>query len=220
MAVPSDPNIGAVVCGWDMKFDFTRMAYASLCLQRDPSCVFVACNLDSSDKLPGRCIPGNGGAVAAIETASGARAALQHASRPTAHHRGSPCTGRTAIVAGKPASFVGQLLSQQFPDMTPARTVMIGDRLDTDIALGAACGYATLLTLTGTTDLATALTLHRSHALRPTYTLPFVGALVMPDPEHPVRVGRAAGARASDADRATAEGAGHGRAAVAPRARM
>lgn len=45
-------------------------------------------------------------------------------------------------------------------DVSPARTVMVGDRLTTDIAMGRAAGMSTALVLTGDSTLseATALT--------------------------------------------------------------
>lgn len=65
-----DPEIGAVVCGWDLEFSYPKLCFASLCLQANPGCVFVATNLDATDRLGHRFIPGNGCQVAAIQAAA------------------------------------------------------------------------------------------------------------------------------------------------------
>lgn len=51
-------------------------------------------------------------------------------------------------MAGKPSSDLSALLVEEF-GVDPAKSVMIGDRLDTDIAFGNSCGMSTLLVLTG-----------------------------------------------------------------------
>jgi len=68
MAMRPDPRIGAVVIGWDLSFSFRKLCYASLCLQHLPKCHFIATNLDPYDRLSDRNMPGNGCAVAALET--------------------------------------------------------------------------------------------------------------------------------------------------------
>lgn len=150
-----DPEIGAVVCGWDLRFDFSRMAYASLCVQHNPGCRLVATNLDQHDRFPDRMIPGNGCAVAALEAACNTK----------------------ALLAGKPSPVLADMLTD-LPSFEPSRACMIGDRLDTDIAFGKVAGVDTMLTLTGTTTEALALDLDQDHEYRPDYVLPYVGALV------------------------------------------
>lgn len=71
LTMTADPEIGAVVVGWDLSFSFRRLCYASLLLQHIPKCLFVATNLDPCDRLADRNMPGNGCAVAAIETSVG-----------------------------------------------------------------------------------------------------------------------------------------------------
>ena len=41
------PQIGAVVCGVDPGLSYYKVAYAALCLQHNPGCLFIATNLDA-----------------------------------------------------------------------------------------------------------------------------------------------------------------------------
>lgn len=62
---------------------------------------------------------------------------------------------RPAQVVGKPSNFMFDCVARQF-GLDPARSLMVGDRLDTDIMLGTNCGLKTLLTLTGVSTVADA----------------------------------------------------------------
>lgn len=64
-------------------------------------------------------------------------------------------------------------------DVSPARTMMVGDRLATDIAMGRAAGMNTALVLTGDSTLeeATALTVKQ----RPHYILTSLDQLIPED---------------------------------------
>jgi len=73
-------------------------------------------------------LPGAGAIVAAIEAASGRRARL----------------------IGKPSKIMGELILRHL-NAKPEQTLLIGDRLDTDIAMGKALGMRTALVLTGAT---------------------------------------------------------------------
>ncbi|OCT64380.1 glycerol-3-phosphate phosphatase [Xenopus laevis] len=129
-SMEADPDVKAVVVGFDEHFSYMKLNRALQYLQ-DPSCLFIATNTDT--RLPlegGRAIPGTGCLVRAVETA--------------AH--------RKAQVIGKPSSFLYDCVVKDC-GLDPARTVMVGDRLDTDIQMGSTCGIRTLLTLTGFSSL-------------------------------------------------------------------
>jgi hypothetical protein len=71
-------------------------------------------------------MPGTGGLVAAVETASGAK----------------------AVNVGKGGPWLFPFLCESL-DLTPASTAVVGDRLDTDIAMARAGGMLSILPLTG-----------------------------------------------------------------------
>lgn len=52
-----DPRIGAVICGCDFSLSFSKICYASLCLQLNPGCLFLATSEDSFDTFKDRRIP-------------------------------------------------------------------------------------------------------------------------------------------------------------------
>lgn len=74
--------------------------------------------------------PGTGSLTAAVETAS----------------------GRKALVVGKPNTYMFDCIVERF-GVDPSRTLMVGDRLETDILFGKNCGLSTILTLTGVSRL-------------------------------------------------------------------
>lgn len=45
-----------------------------------------------------------------------------------------------------------ECIASQF-DLDPARSLMVGDRLETDILFGSNCGLSTMLTLTGVSTM-------------------------------------------------------------------
>jgi phosphoglycolate phosphatase len=124
-----DDVVAAVIVGQDTSFTYAKLAYASLAIQQGAR--FVATNPDAADALGPGLMPGAGAIVAAVEKASGV----------------SP-----EIYAGKPSAFLLELLKGNYVDM--ARTLVVGDRLDTDVAFGKAGGAGmTVLTLSGVCTL-------------------------------------------------------------------
>ncbi|KAG7322556.1 hypothetical protein KOW79_013902 [Hemibagrus wyckioides] len=121
-----DSDVRAVLVGYDEKFSFMKLAKAS-CYLQDSECLFLATDPDPWHPLRGgRITPGSGSLTAALETAS----------------------SRKATVIGKPSRFMFECIASQF-DLDPESSLMVGDRLETDIVFGVNCGLSTVLTLTG-----------------------------------------------------------------------
>jgi len=112
-----------VVVGLDFHLSYRKLAETALAVQNGAA--LYATNTDASYPTPEGLHPGAGSLVALIETTVGVNA--------------QPC--------GKPFEPMRRLLAD-FVDGVP---IMIGDRPDTDIALGKAEGWATALVLTGVT---------------------------------------------------------------------
>jgi len=110
-------------------------------------------------------------------------------------------------VAGKPAP---PLLEETIRRVGGTRPLMVGDRLDTDIAGGRRVGVDSLLVLTGVTGLGELIA--ATPELRPTYVAHDLGGLfeVHPAPVHEDDAWTAGGWRARvDSGRLTVDGDGH-----------
>ncbi|KAJ7608444.1 HAD-like domain-containing protein [Roridomyces roridus] len=123
-----DPDVGAVLCGLDMQINYTKLCKAFQYLTRNPDCVFLATNEDSTYPAGGGLLPGAGAISAPLRYA----------------------LGRDPISIGKPASTMLDCIKAKI-NFDPTRTIMVGDRLNTDILFGQNGGLSTLLVLTGIT---------------------------------------------------------------------
>lgn len=131
------PEVGAVVVGHDEAFSYNKLALACMLLQLRDSCLLLGTNPDVGNRdKAGYLVPEAGALIAAVEAV----------------------TGRKALVTGKPSPLLIQHLLEKHK-LAPNEVLMVGDRLDTDIAFGAAGGVETCLVLTGvsTADEAAAL---------------------------------------------------------------
>ena len=120
----ADEGARAVVIGIDFELTYDKLKRATFILRAGAD--YIATNADATFPLPDGLAPGAGSLVAALSTAS----------------------GRQPLVMGKPGApmFEAALAALGTP---PAQTVMIGDRLDTDIAGAAQNGLRSILVLTG-----------------------------------------------------------------------
>jgi len=128
-----NPDVAAVIAGFDINISFNKILKGASYANR-PGAVFVATNTDEQFPMPGTdlIIPGTGSMVAAVATAS----------------------GRQPVVLGKPSKFMFEIVQKRHPGILPERTLMIGDRANTDILLGKNCGLQTLLVGSGVHSLA------------------------------------------------------------------
>ncbi len=117
-------EIDAVVVSMDHAFDYEKLKSAALAIRG--GALFVGTNPDVTHPTPRGLFPGTGSILAAVEAASGA----------------------PPLVMGKPHSpaFEEALRRLGHP---AANTIMIGDRLETDIAGGKEAGLLTGLVLGG-----------------------------------------------------------------------
>ena len=113
-----------VVVGWDLELTYDKLRIATLALH--DGATFIATNRDATFPAPDGLWPGAGTIVSALETAA----------------------GREASVVGKPNAYMIQ--SAVYGSGGKAdTTLMIGDRLETDILGGWRAGLDTCLVLTG-----------------------------------------------------------------------
>ena len=130
----------AVVQGLSMTIGWPELAEAALAIQS--GALWVTSNLDPSLPTERGLLPGNGSLVAALRTA----------------------TGQEPLVAGKPAP---GLMHDALARGEFASPLVVGDRLDTDIAGANAAGLPSLMVLTGVNTAFDAV--HARPEERPTY---------------------------------------------------
>lgn len=137
-----------VVVGLDRGLTYAKLAEACLLIRRGAA--FVGTNPDTTYPSERGLVPGNGATLAALRAATGVE--------PT--------------IIGKPQP---EIMRQALARMgtTPVNTLVVGDRLDTDILGGQRVGMTTVLVLSGVSQLSDI----EREGIKPDYVFPDIGAL-------------------------------------------
>ncbi len=120
----------AILVSGHRGFDYEELLTATLALQGGAA--LFATSHDPTLPMPGGDWPGTGAILAAVETASGAR----------------------AEIGGKPERHLFDLARERIGG--PGRVAMVGDRISSDIEGGQRAGLTTILVLSGATTRADA----------------------------------------------------------------
>jgi glycerol-1-phosphatase len=140
-----------VVIGWDRSVDYAKLRTAVLLVQRGAR--LIATNADASYPAPDGLWPGAGAILAAVTTT----------------------TGASPTIVGKPGRPMFDAAAER---LEASRPLVVGDRLDTDVAGAAAVGWDSMLVLTGA---ATPAELVLSPVL-PSYVAKDLSAVLRPVP--------------------------------------
>jgi len=124
VSVENAPQAQVVVMGMDRGVSFEKLSEAALLIRNGVR--FYATNMDKTFPTPRGQIPGAGAWISVITTA----------------------TDVQPIVTGKPFPFLMDLSLERL-GTTNEETLVVGDRLETDVAAGQAVGCPTALVLSG-----------------------------------------------------------------------
>lgn len=122
----TDPDV--VLASWTRAFDYDAMMEATWALSGDVT--FLGTDPDVTVPIgDGRSVPGSGAILAALASVA----------------------GREPRILGKPSA-VAARVARDALDVPPGDCLVVGDRPDTDLALGERAGMDTALVLTGVTS--------------------------------------------------------------------
>jgi phosphoglycolate/pyridoxal phosphate phosphatase family enzyme len=120
-------EVDAVVVGFDSSFNAYKLAKAGYFLRR-PECLLIGTSPERKFRQKGVDLPAAGTQLQAIEY----------------------FTQRKAdVIVGKPHQFLVEYLKDQRLSFLPRETLMVGDRLDTDMEFARRAGMSGLLVLSG-----------------------------------------------------------------------
>jgi phosphoglycolate/pyridoxal phosphate phosphatase family enzyme len=125
-----DKNIDACVCGYDSRFDFFKIIYATYVIFNTG--MYFGTNYDHQTKVGNKLVPGAYTFISAIETSTGKKA--------------------TIVTKPDPRNLELIMLDHNIKDSEKNKILMIGDNLKTDIKFANNCSIDSIVLLTGVTD--------------------------------------------------------------------
>ncbi|KAF9114657.1 hypothetical protein BGX27_010234 [Mortierella sp. AM989] len=149
-SIEDDPSIGAVVSGFDINLNYRKLAKAFKYLHNKEDVHFILTNDDATFPAISGHYPGTGALAQPLMFS----------------------LGRQPLVMGKPNKPMLDCFFANY-HTDPARTCMVGDRLDTDIDFGAQGNIDTLMVLTGVSTEKEAL--DPKQPIKPTYIIQSFG---------------------------------------------
>lgn len=135
-AIQESDTADYVLVGMDRKVDFPVLCQAHRAVLKGAR--LIATNTDATYPVEGETIPGAGVIVRALEVS----------------------TGKRALVLGKPHPFGLRMIMKVKGYKDPRQIVLVGDRLETDIATGKKVGVITVLVLSGISNRQEAKAMH------------------------------------------------------------
>ncbi len=127
----SEDYVQAVIVGMDLGLSYEKLCRATLLIRSGAA--FLATNADVTFPTPQGLVPGVGAVLACLEVASNVK----------------------PHVVGKPAPLIYEIAMNRM-GVCPEETLVVGDRLETDIAGAQKLGCHTALVLSGVTELTAA----------------------------------------------------------------
>ncbi len=127
LQVRDDPQVGWVVIAFDRTFTYAKLNTALQAVKRGAR--LIATNPDRTCPVADGEIPDCAGMIAAVEAVTGKRVEL---------------------IVGKPSPLILEVALDVL-GLPAAETVIVGDRIETDVTMGKALGLRTILVLSGVT---------------------------------------------------------------------
>ena len=128
----TDQNALVVVAGVDRQITYEKIQIASSLIRNGAE--FIGTNPDKTFPTPHGLVPGAGAIIAAVATAA----------------------EQEPVFAGKPGRILMEMSYSRLHGIQPGEVLMVGDRIETDIAAGINFGCKTALVLSGVTTPAQA----------------------------------------------------------------